>query len=160
MSATEIADSITASIEIDAPIETVWALVSEPGRWINDGELEQHEITTAPAPGGGVLAEVGGTSAGSWQVLVVELREHAYAAFRWAPHTAVGHEVTAEAGSTLVEFTLTPRHGKVVVEMTESGFTALPLSRDRIIANYNDNVEGWTEELQVLGRNAEVGSIQ
>jgi uncharacterized protein YndB with AHSA1/START domain len=143
-------DVIRQSIEIAAPIEIVWRLVSEPGWWINDGELEPHEIRYSDGAGGEVIAEVSGHSAGIWRLIVLEQRPHEYAAFRWAPHSAAQLDATGPTGSTLVEFTLREESDHVVVEVVESGFAALGITRDKIVENYRENVEGWGIELAAL----------
>lgn len=146
---------IRQSIEIDAPIETVWRLVSEPGWWINDGELEAHEVSLSADADGTMIAEVRGHSAGVWRLVVVELLENEYAAFRWAPHAAADRDATGPTGSTLVEFTLRQASDRVVVEVVESGFDALDISAEKIAANYRDNDEGWGQELAALKAAAE-----
>ena len=37
-------DSVEAEVLVDTTIEDAWALVSEPGWWINDGPLGDHEV--------------------------------------------------------------------------------------------------------------------
>ena len=145
-------DAIRQSIEIDAPVDTIWRLVSEPGWWINDGELEPHEIRRSEQPDGTTIADVRGHSAGVWRLIVVELREREYAAFRWAPHAAADRDATSPIGSTLVEFTLheASAPGRVVVEVVESGFRTIVASPDKIAENYDENTEGWGAELAVL----------
>ena len=149
---TESADSIRQSVEIDAPIQTVWNLMSEPGWWINGGALEPHEVRQVRQPDGTCVAEVRSAAVGFWRLVVVELREPEYAAFRWAPHAAADRDATGPTGSTLVEFTLREgdHPGRVVVEVVESGFSALNVAPDEVAANYRDNVGGWGVELALL----------
>lgn len=155
MTTEQLADSITQSIEIDAPIEVVWALVSEPGWWINSGELEQHEIELSQVPDGSIIAAVTSHSAGVWRLVVVELREPEHAAFRWAPHAAADRDATGPTGSTLVEFTLRQASGRVIVEVVESGFAALRTTPEKIAENHAENTEGWGMELGALKVTAE-----
>jgi uncharacterized protein YndB with AHSA1/START domain len=145
-------DEIRQSIEIDAPIERVWELVSEPGWWINDGELQEHQVSLTAQPDGTLIAEVRGHGAGVWRLIVVELIENEYAAFRWAPHAAADRDASGPTGSTLVEFTLRQASDRVVVEVVESGFAALGISPEKIAANHADNTEGWAQELALLTR--------
>lgn len=146
---------IRQNIEIAAPIEVVWRLVSEPGWWINDGELEPHEVSLSAEDDGTMIAEVRGHSAGVWRLIVVDLIENEYAAFRWAPHASADRDATGPTGSTLVEFTLRPASDRVVVEVVESGFDELAITAEKITANYDDNVEGWGQELAALRSAAE-----
>jgi uncharacterized protein YndB with AHSA1/START domain len=150
MTEQQVADAIRQSIEIAAPIDVVWRLVSEPGWWINDGELQEHQVTTTTADDGTVIAEVRGHGAGVWRLIVVEVREREYAAFRWAPHAAADRDARNPTGSTLVEFTLREASDRVIVEVVESGFAALAISPEKIVANYADNTEGWGIELALL----------
>jgi hypothetical protein len=154
MTEQQLADAIRQSIEIAAPLDVVWRLVSEPGWWINDGELEEHDITTTTDADGTVTAEVRGHRAGVWRLIVVELREREYAAFRWAPHAAGDRDGRGATGSTLVEFTLREASDHVVVQVVESGFSALTVSPEKVVANYDDNTEGWAAELAALQRAA------
>lgn len=146
---------IRQSIEIDAPIETVWELVSEPGWWINDGELERHEVSLSAEADGTMTAEVRGHSSGTWRLVVVELIENEYAAFRWASHAGSDRDATGPAGSTLVEFTLRQASAHVIVEVVESGFDQLDIGPEKIAANHRDNDEGWGQELVALRSAAE-----
>ena len=41
---TDTTDRIERQIDIDAPAERVWRLVSEPGWWINNGTIVEHKI--------------------------------------------------------------------------------------------------------------------
>ncbi|GAA4154488.1 SRPBCC family protein [Gryllotalpicola daejeonensis] len=150
MTEQQLADAIRQSIEIAAPIDVVWRLVSEPGWWINDGEIQEHQVTTTTEADGAVVAEVHGHGAGVWRLIVVELREPDYAAFRWAPHAAGDLDARNPTGSTLVEFTLREASGQVIVEVVESGFAALAIPPEKIIDNYADNTAGWAEELALL----------
>lgn len=143
-------DAIRQSIEIEAPIEIVWRLVSEPGWWINDGELEPHRIEYSETADGEVLAEVTGHSAGVWRLIVVAARENHYVAFRWAPHAAANLDATGPTGSTLVEFTLHEESDRVIVDVVESGFAALRIPPEKIAANHAENTEGWGIELAAL----------
>ena len=42
-----VPDEIVHSVLIDASAETVFAVIREPGWFINDGEYREHEITTS-----------------------------------------------------------------------------------------------------------------
>ena len=39
-------DRIEREITIDAPVDRVWTLVSEPGWYINDKQITEHRIET------------------------------------------------------------------------------------------------------------------
>jgi len=139
-------DRIERAVEIDAPAERVWALVSEPGWWINGGEaLREHRLEERDG-----LVLVHDEEHGLFRVRVVALEPPRRAVFAWVPHS--GGSVPGETSATTVEFTIADRAGGVVLTVVESGFGALDLPADRIRSNYDDNVEGWVAELGLAKR--------
>ncbi|WP_372699931.1 MULTISPECIES: SRPBCC domain-containing protein [unclassified Arthrobacter] len=136
-------DSITRSIDIDAPAERVWALVSEPGWFINDGEYRVHRIEVD-----GGVATVHDPVHGAFALRTETLEPPRYAAFRWLGGTPGGGADTQEA--TLVEFRIEDlRGGGVRLTVTESGFAGLPGSADERRRAVEENSAGWDQELQV-----------
>ena len=134
----DTSDRIERSIEIEAPAQRVWDLVSTPGWWINDGQIVPHEVELD-----GDVATVHGTEHGPWTVRVVRLEPPRYAAFRWASVP----ELRGTAQSTLVEFWIEESGGAVRLRVVESGFDALPLPEEVRSANWQDNASGWDTEL-------------
>lgn len=138
----DVPDTIERSITITAAIEAMWDLVSEPGWWINDGELAEHDIRQQA--GRTVVID---SKLGEFPLIVVAERKPEYVAFRWAPWD--GHQ-QAEEG-TLVEFFLTDRgDGSIMVTVVESGFASLALSPERVRENQIENVAGWQLEMGLL----------
>ncbi|WP_211878457.1 ATPase [Pseudarthrobacter albicanus] len=134
-------DSIERQIDIDAPIGRVWQLVSEPGWWINEGEIREHRLEERDG-----LTVVHDATHGVFSISTVEFREPTFASFRWEPGSVPGDK-RAEGKQTLVEFFLEERPGGVTLKVVESGFAALPLSEEDRVKAFNGNTEGWRIEL-------------
>jgi uncharacterized protein YndB with AHSA1/START domain len=137
-----VQDRIERSIDIAAPLDRVWELVSEPGWWVPD----EHGAAGEPRPGAVVVRE--SKRWGRFPVEVVELRPMAYAAFRWASEFA-GQEL-APGRTTLVEFTITAHDDHVRVTVVESGFASLDTTEQTKRSGVESNASGWREELESL----------
>ena len=71
-------DTIERSIAINAPLERVWDLVTEPGWWVpSDAPVESDRTA-------GTVVVRESEKWGRFPVEVVELRPMSYAAFRWS----------------------------------------------------------------------------
>jgi uncharacterized protein YndB with AHSA1/START domain len=128
-------DRIDRSIEIDAPAERVWALVTRPGWWINENAVDPDpDLRTE-----GGLAVLTHPTFGEFRLETVESRPPSYVAYRW-------HDMGTEV-PTLVEFHIEPRDGGVTLSVTESGFTGLGKSREEWLRHREGNDEGWLAEL-------------
>jgi len=132
-------DRIEKSIDIDAPAEKVWDLVSRAGWWINDGTVDDEprlrhegEVTVLTHP-----------RHGEFRLLTVETDRPSYVAFRWL-HAATDQRPQR---STLVEFRIEPRTDGVTLSVTESGFASLSPDRAEWLADRAGNVDGWDTEL-------------
>ncbi|WP_422647265.1 SRPBCC domain-containing protein [Actinoalloteichus caeruleus] len=145
------ADRIERDILIEAPPRVVWDLVSEPGWWINGGEITPHEIQAD----GDARVLVRDPEHGVFAVETVDSRPHEYIAFRWygGPSEAGRVAALGPGNSTLVEFLLRPvGTSSVRLRVVESGFAELDetaLLRRRML---DDNTEGWRQELAALHR--------
>ena len=133
-------DRIERSIEIAAPAERVWALVSEPGWWINDGVIRPHRIERD-----GDVHIVHDYEHGEFAVEIKQLDAPRYAAFRWV----IGHRAAqpVEGAATLVEFFIDDAPHGVVLRVVESGFAGLSGDPDQVAHEFGDNSEGWETEL-------------
>lgn len=133
-------DRIEREIRIDAPIERVFALVSEPGWWIEDGPqrsvTREGDLTIVELPAHGM----------SFPVLPVAQVPPCYASFR----SAYPGMEPVEGTSTLVEFTLTEQDGGTLLRVVESGYDALTVPCDTA-----GNIEGWEQELRAAKQRAE-----
>lgn len=130
-------DRIDRSIEIDAPAERVWALVTRPGWWINEGSVDPDPAVRVE----GAITVLTHPTYGEFRLETVESRPPTYVAYRWL-------DGDADAG-TLVEFHIAPRDGGVTLSVAESGFSSLGKPREQWLKHREGNVEGWTKELGV-----------
>jgi uncharacterized protein YndB with AHSA1/START domain len=128
-------DRIDRSIEIDAPADRVWALVTRPGWWINQSAVDpdpdlrtEGEVTVLTHP-----------TYGEFRLETVESRPLSYVAFHW-------QDMGTDA-PTLVEFRIEPRAVGVTLSVTESGFSRLGKSRERWIQHREGNDQGWRDQL-------------
>lgn len=134
-----VPDRIEQEILIDAPLEVVWTIVTEPehvGRWFSDTA----EIDLRPGGDATLTWEEHGTS----KARVERVEPPHLLAFRWA--RPLGAEVTKE-NSTLVEFTLAEEGEGTRLRVTESGFRELEGPEDEKAKYAAGNREGWEHEL-------------
>lgn len=134
-------DRIERTIEIAAPADTVWKLVSEPGWWINDGQVVEHRIERD-----GDTSTVHDPVHGAFTIRTERLDPPRHAAFRWL---TVRPDGRIDGGpSTLVEFWIEDRTPSgVVLRVVESGFGALEVSEQQRRLTIEDNTAGWETEL-------------
>ncbi|MBE2998533.1 SRPBCC domain-containing protein [Nocardiopsis sp. HNM0947] len=128
-------DNVERHVDIDAPPERVWELLTRPGWFVNDGEIVAHEVEDL---GEGAYL-VTDPVHGSFRIEEVRLEPHTRAVFRW--HRGTGPDDPA----TQVEFRLAERPGGVRLTVVESGLEALGV--DRRLRQGQE--QGWTEELEV-----------
>lgn len=139
-------DTITRRIDISAPLERVWELVSVPGWWVTESSDTAGDRTPGSVS---VVQTERGTK---FPIEVVDVTPQTYVAFRWAsqfPDTDL-----ADGRSTLIEFTLTPSADGVQVTVVESGFATLDAPAEVREAGIADNTSGWEQMLGLLSRHA------
>ena len=140
------ADRIERDILIDAPVERVWAPITQAehlGTWFADAgaEIDLRE--------GGDLElrwQEHGTSRGR----IERIDEPTAFAFRWAPFKDPGGVEPVNGNSTLVEFTLAPEDDGTRLRVVETGFASLDTSPDQRARNHESNTRGWSMELGEL----------
>ena len=137
-----VPDRIEREILIDAPVEVVWEIVTEPehvGSWFsNSAEIDLR-------PGGKAILTW--DEHGSFPGRIESVDPPNSIAFRWA--RPAGAE-PAEGNSTLVEFTLSAEVQGTRLRVVESGFQGLHGS-DAEKAEYREgNIKGWEHELGEL----------
>ena len=141
-----VPDRIERETFINAPIERVWALITEAqhlGRWFGDAGA-----TVDLRPGGEMVLrwEEHGTS----HARVVAVEPPTRFSYRWAPFKDPGGEEPVDGNSTLVEFTLAPEGDGTRLRVVESGFASLATSEDQRVRNHASNTGGWQVELDEL----------
>jgi uncharacterized protein YndB with AHSA1/START domain len=137
-----VPDRIEREIVIDAPVDVVWEIVTEPqhvGSWFSDSA----EIDLRPGGEAILTWEEHGSFPGR-----VERVDPPHAiAFRWA--RPAGAE-PAEGNSTLVEFSLSPEGVGTRLRVVESGFQGLDGSDEEKAEYREGNIKGWEHELGEL----------
>ena len=140
-------DIIEKEIVINAPVETVYRVITEPAQisqWFSDAA----DLDPAPGGEGTLTFEDRATSQRMTVTLVVQAAEppHRFA-FRWDyPDGEQPHE----GNSPLVQFTLTAEGTGTRLRVTESGFTGLA-KPDQDKATYIDTHDkGWDIHLANL----------
>ncbi|MEV6822396.1 SRPBCC domain-containing protein [Nocardiopsis dassonvillei] len=131
----ETLDRVERQVDIAAPPERVWELVTRPGWMINDGAIIDHEVERD-----GDVDVVHDPVHGTFRVRTEKLRPHSYAAFRWLAREG--------EGSTLVEFWILERDGGgVTLRVAESGFSTLSDSEAERRRLLEETTSGWELEL-------------
>jgi uncharacterized protein YndB with AHSA1/START domain len=143
-----IADSVEREIRIDAPVDVVWRVVTEPGemtRWFSD------EAELDPRPGGnGVLTfrnENNGHEKVVAPVVVVRAEPPHVFAYRWSHPEGTRPD---SSNSVLVEFTLTPDADGTLLRVVESGIAAMAWTDEAKLGYLEDHRQGWDTHLQSL----------
>ena len=141
-----VPDQIERETVIDAPVERVWELITEPehvGRWFGDAGA-----AIDLRPGGEMV--IRWAEHGTSHARVVAVEPHTRFSYRWAPFKEPGGEQPVEGNSTLVEFTLAPDGEGTRLRVVESGFASLATSDEQRAKNHASNTGGWQHELGEL----------
>ncbi len=140
------ADRIEREIIIAAPVERVWAVLTEAenvGQWFGSGVPAALELRS-----GGVMVLDHGEH-GVFPTRIVKVDPLHYFSYRWA--SAFPGEEATDANSTLVEFTLTPENGQTRLTLVETGFASLVIPPDRYdSASHESHSGGWPDALEAL----------
>jgi uncharacterized protein YndB with AHSA1/START domain len=144
-------DRIEREIAIAAPVERVWAVLTEPehvGKWFGQGPPASIDLR----PGGVMNLDHG--QHGQFPTRIEKVDPPHYFSYRWASGYP-GQEAT-EDNSTLVEFTLTPDGGGTLLRVAESGFATVVIPEDRrASASYESHSAGWIEKMAEMREYAE-----
>lgn len=142
-----VKDSIERDITIDAPLQKVWTLVSEPGWWINGGNIVPHKIEHKEQ--GKVVVE--DPDCGQFSLEIVDSRRPDYVAFRW-----LAGEMDPDGSlHTLIEFFLAGDESSTTVRVKESGFLDGDAPEEERREAYEANAPGWESELAAAKRHLE-----
>ena len=74
-------DRVETDVVVDCDSEAAWALVSEPGWWVNDGPLGDHEVSL----GDDGIYRVSDPDVGDWLIEKADEDPMDVVAFRWYP---------------------------------------------------------------------------
>lgn len=132
-------DRIERQVDIDAPAERVWDLVTRPGWYINTDKIVSNPVLRRE----GDIDVLSHPEYGEFRTRTVRLDRPRYAAFRWLGEPT---EDVAEP-STLVEFWIEDRSGGVTLKVAESGFSTLGQDPAAWLAYRDENADGWEKEL-------------
>jgi uncharacterized protein YndB with AHSA1/START domain len=139
---TVVLDTISREIDIDAPVEAVWAIVTEARHlagWFSD------EAEIDLRPGGAMLLTWHGH--GTYQARVETVEPPHTFAFRWVLREDIE---PVPGSSTLVVMTLTPEGAGTRLRVIESGFSDLAWPEDERVGYAGENAQGWIVELDEL----------
>ena len=149
-------DSIEREVQIDAPVETVWSIVTEPqniARWFaSHAEVDLR-------PGGDLLFRFDSGVDGKGTVEKVE-PPHLFT-FRWVSPEPGRDMAAAQGHFTTVEFSLQAAAGGTLLRVVESGFAALEGSEADNVALAERHVGGWSmflDRLAELATSADVSA--
>ena len=133
---------IEREIVIDAPVEVVWAVVTEPehiSKWLSDSvELDLR-------PGGQAVLDWDGRRTVQGRVERVEPPH--YLSFRWVVRD---EPQLTDGNATLVEFSLRAEGGATRLTVVESGFRDLAGPEDEKQGHFDGHTSGWEKELGEL----------
>jgi uncharacterized protein YndB with AHSA1/START domain len=136
------ADRIEREIDIEAPIDVVWTVITEPEHitgWFTDSA----ELDVRPGGAGRFGWEAKATS----REMVVNLRVERldpphFFSFRW--DYPDGDEPT-ETNAPLVEFSLEDRGGSTRLRLVESGLEKIARSEEDKESYFAEHTSGWTQ---------------
>jgi uncharacterized protein YndB with AHSA1/START domain len=132
----EVPDRIEREVMIAAPIERVWATITQAehvGSWFGDAGAE---IDLRP---GGVI-NISWKDWGTGYGIVQRVEPPRFFSFRGA---LLGGTEVRDGNSTLVEFTLSEEGGQTRLHVAESGFASLEISPEERRKQVEGNIEGW-----------------
>jgi uncharacterized protein YndB with AHSA1/START domain len=134
------ADRIEREIDIDAPIEVVWTVITEPEH-INGWFTDSAELDVRPGAEGRFGWEASATNRKmAVNVRVERVDPPHFFSFRW--EYPDGEEPT-EANAPLVEFSLEARGDSTRLRLVESGLEKIARSDEEREAYFASHSSGW-----------------
>ena len=124
-------------VEVDAPVDRVWAVLTAPEHWLGEGDPAGFDLRE----GARIVLQVPGH--GSYPMHIERVEPQRYLAFRWANRFPPMQP--REGNSTLVEYTLTPEAAgaKTRLRVVERGFATLAVPDDERRRAAEDNTGAW-----------------
>jgi len=137
-----IPSAVEKEILIEAPVEVVWYLLTEPDQ-IRQWFADEAEIELRVG-GKGALTFKGHDS---YQLQVEAMEPPRRFAFRWVSRPGL---ILRNDNSLLVEFILEPENGSTRLRVVESGFDAIDWSDEEKAKYAEDHANGWQRCLGLL----------
>jgi uncharacterized protein YndB with AHSA1/START domain len=134
---TQVPEQIAHEVVVDAPVERVWAILTEADHIREWFAFDGAEIDLRP---GGELVMTW-KEHGTYHARIEQVEPDRLFSYRWA-HSA--GEQPSDGNSTLVEFTLRPEGDGTRLRVVERGFRDLDLPEAEQAAWAADNIQGWT----------------
>ena len=138
-------DRVETDVVVDCDIEAAWALVSEPGWWVNDGPLGDHEVSL----GDDGIYRVSDPDAGDWLIEKVDDDPMDVVAFRWYP---LADDELPDEYATRVEVSLSEERGGVAIHVEELGLASVSDDEAEARQAYEDAIGMW-EQVLVAAKN-------
>lgn len=136
-------DRVEVDRGIAASVEDVWAVVSEPGWWVNDGPVDDHEVTLDDEG----IYHVTDPEAGEWLVEKADEDPMDVVAFRWYP---IASDELPDEYATRVEISLSEEGDSVSVHIEESGLSSVSDDEDEVRQMWDDEAGMWAEALDAI----------
>jgi uncharacterized protein YndB with AHSA1/START domain len=142
-----LVDRIEREILIEAPIDVVWHVVTQPhqiAQWFSDAA----DIDLQPGGQGTLTFNLRATSKPASVRIQVESVEapHRFA-YRWLHPD---HAIARVGNSTLVEFTLYEQGDRTRLRVVESGLLAMDWSQDAQERFVEEHTSGWEAHIASL----------
>lgn len=140
-------DSIERELTIDAPVRTVWSVVTDPAQ-IPSWFADKVELDVRPGATGRFIFVDQDTGAEQpVNVLVEVVEEPSRFVYRWDYPDGAEPD---ETNSHRVEITLAAAGESTLLRLVESGFATAAGTDEQRQATYDDHVRGWGELLPRL----------
>ena len=137
-----VPSTVEKEVRIEAPVEVVWQLVTEPQqirRWLAD------EVDVDVRVGG--RGEFFYNPDHPYEIRVEAMEPPRRFAFRWVHRSGLQ---LRDDNSLLVEFTLEPEGGATRLRVVETGFDGIDWSDEERARSIESHIEGWEERLGYL----------
>jgi uncharacterized protein YndB with AHSA1/START domain len=134
------ADRIEREIDIDAPIDVVWTVITEPEH-INSWFTDAVELDLRPGGAGRFGWDVKGASRKSVNLRVERLEPPTFFSFRW---DFPDGDAPTETNAPLVEFSLEAQGDSTRLRLVESGLETIARSDEEKETYFTDHTSGWT----------------
>jgi uncharacterized protein YndB with AHSA1/START domain len=150
-------DQIQSEIHIDAPVDEVWNVVTDPrhiGVWFAPFEaVDAASLDIRPNATMNLLLR-GETT---YPALIVDVDPPRLFSYRWAM-IAPGEEPT-DQNSTLVQFMMAPDGDGTLLRVVESGFSRLDMPADHH-ASAQNHAQGWPGIIEKVRTQVELIAVR